>query len=699
MRVRWTIFLAVLGLGSASGLRAGMSLRVPESSMIGGLIIGATSRSFEPMSLVETMDRARQSGAMVLEIQAGQSLSAQATNTTIGEGMAEEEIALVRRKVVSSGVRLVAARVRFSANASANTRLFEWADALDIQVLVGEPPVDQFDHLERLIRRFNIGVGLWTAPRIAGAARGGWTDPKAVMTALRGRDPRFGVVLNLLNVVRAGVDPFQALSEVRTRVVGIQIADLSDLTPQARPVPFGTGTFDFHRLLTQLDTQRFDGYLAFDRSGESEAFFEDLNRGLDYFRRETAIIRRENLLRLASRGVTVAPGLRYEVLTQGEIPEPTLVAAGPDGGMWFGSRRGYLWAWSEADRTNHLITRFSVSNTGQRGLYSLAFDPGFATNGYLYVYRAPILAVGNSNRVSRFTATSAGGRWAIEPSSEQVLLEIPGAAHGLGQGGGLLLQPRDGYLYVGVGDNNLPNETPRFFDDPRNAPQDLGSLQGKILRIRTDGIVPGDNPLQGHPGARPEIFAFGLRNPFSLSWDAETDRVFVGDVGYDRREDFEEINVLVPGGNYGWPRCDGRGLDTLAGTPCPLPDTIPPWFGYRHESSAAVVLGPYLPGRPPAGWPERHQRGLIYGDYSRRLIRLAQVGGPGGTVTNTVTLATGLAGGPASFSLGPRGELFFVEYAGRLAGSPMDRLSRLVPEGLPPLRPDPPRLTDLTPGR
>ncbi len=669
--------------GSFGASGTNVELRLPETSLVGGLAVGGSTKSFEQFTLHETIDRIRQAGAQVVEFHAGQGMSATDGDLVVNDAMTEDQIANLRRKTSASGAKLVAARVRFSNNNSANTRLFEWAERLQVQVLVGDPPPEQFDNLEKLIRKFNIGIALFTGPKSAsGTSRPGsgaaWVDPKAVMSALRGRDPRFGIVVNILNVVRAGLDPFRVLSDLRTRLAGIQICDLNALTPQARPVPFGTGRFDFRRLLSQLDTERFDGYMVFDWPSDAPEHRDDLARAVQFIREQMSEIRRTNLLRLAARGVTAPSGFVYEVLVQGEIPEPTHVAACPDGSVWFSSRRGYLWSWSEATRTNHLVARFGVNNAAQRGLYRFEFDPGFLTNGHVYIFRAPMVATGNTNRLARFTATTNGVSWQIALDSERVLLDIPSAHHGISQGGGLLYHPLDRCLYVGTGDDNQPDETPRFFDDPSNAPQNLGDLRGKILRVTPGGEIPRDNPFVNTNGALPQIYAYGLRNPFSLSVDPQSGAVFIGDVGYDRRQDWEEINRLAPGANYGWPRCDGRHRDTLADTPCPLGDAVGPWFGYPHDSAACVVLGPYFP-QPPPGWPRAFGQGLVYADFSRRTVRFAQVDSRRGSVTNTIPITTGLSGGPSAMSLSARGELYFVEYTGWLSGNPLDRLSRIRP--------------------
>lgn len=155
--------------------------------------------------------------------------------------------------------------------------------------------------------------------------------------------------------------------------------------------------------------------------------------------------------------------------------------------------------------------------------------------------------------------------------------------------------------------------------------------------------------------------------------------VYAGDVGFDRRQDWEEIDQVRPGMNYGWPRCEGRNRDTLAETPCPLGDAVGPWFGSPHESAAAVVVGPFIDQGPPPGWPAAFSHGLVYGDFTRRSIRFAQVDRTRNLVTNTIPIATGLGGGVLGMALTPSGDLYLTEYAGWLAGSTEDRLSRIGP--------------------
>ena len=185
----------------------------------------------------------------------------------------------------------------------------------------------------------------------------------------------------------------------------------------------------------------------------------------------------------------------------------------------------------------------------EEGLLGLAFDPRYATNGYLYVYysaNAPRRSV-----LSRFTVNQDAPD-ATDSASELVILEI-GQPFGNHNGGQIAFGP-DGYLYMGVGDGGSRG-------DPQDNGQDLGSLLGSLLRIDVGTLsigagytVPADNPFVGVEGARGEIWAYGLRNPWRFSFDRETGVLWLADVGQNR---WEEIDLVKKGRNYGWNIMEG----------------------------------------------------------------------------------------------------------------------------------------------
>jgi hypothetical protein len=185
-----------------------------------------------------------------------------------------------------------------------------------------------------------------------------------------------------------------------------------------------------------------------------------------------------------------------------------------------------------------------VSCCGERGLLSIVFPPGAGPSGPQVVLYANYTDVNGDTTVSRFSVSSEE---VASANSEQVLLKIvqPFANH---NGGQLSFGP-DGYLYVGMGDGGSAG-------DPNNNGQNLGSLLGKILRIDVRGSpygIPPDNPFASSPTARPEIWAYGLRNPWRFSFDRKTGDLWIGDVG---QSDWEEVDFqpagAAGGANYGW---------------------------------------------------------------------------------------------------------------------------------------------------
>jgi glucose/arabinose dehydrogenase len=228
----------------------------------------------------------------------------------------------------------------------------------------------------------------------------------------------------------------------------------------------------------------------------------------------------------------------------------------------------------------------------EEGLLSMAFHPGFNTNGLFYVYynqqnddqhgRFPRRSVISEMKVSATDSNRA------DLASERILLEVP-QPFGNHKGGEIGFGP-DGYLYIGLGDGGAGY-------DPYNSGQNTATMLAKILRIdvNTRSVlgsgqvqeklaygIPADNPFVGEPymfgfGARPEIYALGLRNPWRFSWDRQTGELWAGDVGQDL---WEEVDLIVKGGNYGW--CVREGMHHFKPGP-PGAQYIDPVLEYPHN--------------------------------------------------------------------------------------------------------------------
>jgi uncharacterized protein (TIGR03437 family) len=340
--------------------------------------------------------------------------------------------------------------------------------------------------------------------------------------------------------------------------------------------------------------------------------------------------------------------------------------------------------------TSFLDIEDRVGCCNERGLLGLAFHPNFERNGYFYVnYTRNSAAPGGTTTISRFEATTQNPNLA-DPNSEVVLIEQdqPFSNH---NGGALKFGP-DGYLYIAFGDGGSAG-------DPLNSGQTLTTFLGKILRIDVDNgnpySSPPTNPFFGLDNAQDELWAYGLRNPWRITFDRETGDLFIGDVG---QSSWEEINLQPagsPGGrNYGWRRMEGfRCFQPPTG--CDDPGSTLPILAYPNGGGGSVTGGYRYRG---TDYPQL--RGLyFYADFvQRRLLVARERAGAeqekGAFVEGEVTGvwdeidSRNIPHGIGSFGEDPRGELLFAAYGqnGSIyrvkADYPVPQLTSLSPAGV-----------------
>lgn len=221
--------------------------------------------------------------------------------------------------------------------------------------------------------------------------------------------------------------------------------------------------------------------------------------------------------------------------------------------------------------------------TNEEGFLGLAFHPKYRKNGEFFVFYTP-KSVRNTNFVSRFKVSKDDPNRA-DPESEEILMSFkkPFWNH---DGGTLRFGP-DGYLYLTHGDGGLAN-------DPYENGQNLKSLLGKVHRIDIDhkdaGLnyaIPKDNPFVGKADARPEIWAYGLRNIWRMAFDRKTGQLWAADVGQNL---FEEIDLIERGGNYGWNLREGLHPFGKKGTG-PRADLVEPIWEYHHDIGKSITGG------------------------------------------------------------------------------------------------------------
>ena len=324
-----------------------------------------------------------------------------------------------------------------------------------------------------------------------------------------------------------------------------------------------------------------------------------------------------------------------------------------------------------------------VLSGGERGLLSMAFAPDYASTGRFYVY---------------YTARSPAGQVVIaeyrrspnpdvaDSTTARPVLTIP---HPLSNhNGGQLQFGPDGYLYIGTGDGGGAN-------DPDRAGQRLDTLLGKILRIIPVGApyaVPADNPFVGVPGARGEIWSYGLRNPWRFSFDRQTGDLVVADVGQGTWEEIDFVPAAAGrgrGANFGWSCWEGR--EVFGNCPTLPTNHVPPVWQYPHGARGCSITGGYVV-RDPALAP-LHGR-YVYGDYCTAPVWSVVLGVPDGRDDRQTGLSV-----PSLYSFGEDacgrvyalsggGAVYRLQVAGAVPGPPCAPVPN--PPAPPPPAPPPP---------
>ncbi len=347
-----------------------------------------------------------------------------------------------------------------------------------------------------------------------------------------------------------------------------------------------------------------------------------------------------------------------------------------------------------------------VNTSGDRGLLGLALDPNFETNGYVYlayVYENggdPTSTAARTERVTRVQADPnnkdralsgetviLGSKSSLPCNSGEDCLEDDVNAHTIDH----LLFGSDGKLYVSAGDGG---DWRRATTGSLRA-QNLNSLNGKLLRINTDGSAPTDNPFyDGTNSPKSKVFDYGLRNPYRFTFGASGEMI-IGDVGWAT---YEEINI-GRGKNFGWPCYEGpypqssfqsayTQCQNLAASSVSMPN-----YYYQHVPNVGgcIIMGPYLQNSP---YPSQYDNQLYFADFSNQWIKRASLDSTG-KITNVTSFATAV-NQPVFLARGPDGNLYWlaigsgtiyrIRYSGSTNRPPVAMASANPTSGLSPLQ-------------
>jgi glucose/arabinose dehydrogenase len=330
---------------------------------------------------------------------------------------------------------------------------------------------------------------------------------------------------------------------------------------------------------------------------------------------------------------TLPSGFADQTVVTG-IDRPTSLAFTPDGRMLIGAEGGTVRVYKSGALLSQAALDISakVCSDQERGLMSVAVDPAFASNHFIYVYytfkKLGACQYGSNgdtllpvNRVSRFVL---GNNDLADPASEVVLIDNIPAPEGYHIGADLEFG-KDGYLYASTGDGGCQYTDPVWCDRYNAASRDQHVLLGKILRITRDGAIPSTNPFQGDDSARcaatgvttpgkkcQETFAWGLRNPFRIAFDpnAAGTRFFINDVG---EVTWEEIDLGKAGADYGWNVREGHcAIDSTTDCGTPPAGMTNPVYDYAHSTGCMSITGGAFV--PDGIWPAAYDRTYLFSD-------------------------------------------------------------------------------------
>jgi glucose/arabinose dehydrogenase len=322
------------------------------------------------------------------------------------------------------------------------------------------------------------------------------------------------------------------------------------------------------------------------------------------------------------------------------LTNPTDMEFAPDGRLFVTEDAGRLRiAKPDGTLATFLDISSNVDSTGERGLLALTFDPGFATNRYLYLHytRKATATTPVHNRVVRVTAS---GDRAVA-GSEKLIFRLGNQTAATDHQGGALDFGRYSKLYIATGDNDTADQA-----------QQLTNLFGKMLRINKDGTIPTNNPFYSTAsGNNRAIWARGLRNPFKFAIQPGTGTIFINDVGEDT---WEEINKLQKGANFGWPFHEGVANDS---------PYVDPVFAYGHGGDPATtgcsITGGTFYNPMTVLFPPEYEGDYFFADFCSGWIRTYDPSTGAPSTGAASEFATGLER-PIDLEVSKAGQLYYL---------------------------------------
>ncbi|WP_020530146.1 PQQ-dependent sugar dehydrogenase [Flexithrix dorotheae] len=350
-----------------------------------------------------------------------------------------------------------------------------------------------------------------------------------------------------------------------------------------------------------------------------------------------------------------------ELVTSG-LEQPTDIKFLPDGKALISQKNGEIYfidPYTTSPKLSLFLKLQNINAQFERGLLTMAIDPSFSSNKYLYVYYS---TADGRLRLSRFTSSGSTASLSSEFIVWQTATNYLNLAVHIYHIGGAMDISDDGKIFLVIGDLLEQDKA-----------QDLKRYNGKLLRINKDGSVPTDNPFYnggastGPNGELKEIYAWGLRNPFKGHFDKVSKKFVMGEVGgNDHSKSWENIRYGIKGANYGWPHCGDANRDSNGN--CTDPKYVDPVFAYKHiPNRGNSITGGFV--YRGGNYPSNFQGVYFFADYAQSWIRYLEMDNnlnitAAGTGENRAKEFLSPKGtfGMVDIEQGPRGEIFYLMF-------------------------------------
>lgn len=260
-----TIQLAGLTIIAAALSFAGFTVvaaPIPESCLTGGFALGCQAWTFREFTVLDAIDKTAAAGGRVIELYSGQKFSADKPGVVFDHNASDEIIAELKARLQKDGIRAVNYGVVAIPNNEAEARkIFDFAKKLGLYGITTES-VESLDVIEKLVKEYDIRVGFHNHPRRPSDPAYKMWDPNYVLSVVKKRDSRIGATADTGHWIRSGLDPVDCLKILRGRVISVHLKDLTEKSPNAHDVPYGTGVCDIPAILKELKHQKFAGNIS-----------------------------------------------------------------------------------------------------------------------------------------------------------------------------------------------------------------------------------------------------------------------------------------------------------------------------------------------------------------------------------------------------------------------------------------------------